>query len=80
MGFVRSRLCNNTALLSVIVMVCDSVVVTDDFSYLSGGREGGLSGLRSVGGCGFSSPYNQARRKSVITAEQNETCWQISCA
>jgi len=31
-----------TALLSVIVMVCDSVVVTDDFSYPSGGREGGV--------------------------------------
>jgi hypothetical protein len=69
-----------TALLSVIVMVCDSVVVTDDFSCPSGGREGRLSGRRSVGGCGFSSPYNQARRKSVITVEQNETCWQISYA
>jgi hypothetical protein len=30
-----------TALLSVIVMVCDSVVVTDDFSYPCGGQEGG---------------------------------------
>lgn len=66
-----------TALLSVIVMVCDSVVVTDDFSYPCGGRERELSSRRSVGGCGFSSPYNQARRKGVITVEQNETCWQI---
>ena len=37
------------------------------------GRGGGLSGRRSVGGCGFSSPYNQARRKSVITFDIQRT-------
>jgi len=44
---------------------------------LVGGGRGELSSRRSVGGCGFSSPYNPARRKGVITVEQNETCWQI---
>ena len=41
-GFCKEQaLQQQTALLSVIVMVCDSVVVTDDFSYPCGGREGG---------------------------------------
>lgn len=59
------------ALLSVIVMVCDSVVVTDDFSYPCGGREGGFIRQEICWWLWL------ARRKSVITVEQNETCWQI---